>query len=82
MGKGTYQGVLLKNLLPLCSQLYRQHRDLPPIITASDFCSCRSSEDLVTETYTDDADAVLFEQFFCEVDELQDPWVVVEGVVF
>jgi hypothetical protein len=73
---------LLKDFFALCGKLYRQHSYLPPVITASHFGSCGSSEDLMTETYTDNADAVLFEQLFCEVDKLQDPRIVVEGVVF
>jgi len=78
----TYECVLLEDLFTLCGKLYRHYRDFPSIIAAPDLGSCSSSDDLVTKTYTDDTNSILFEQFLCKVDELQDPWVVVEAVVF
>lgn len=78
----TYKRILLKYLFTLGGKLDWHDRDLPPIIAASDLGSGRSSENLMTEAYANHANPVLLEQLLCEIDKFQDPWVVVEGVVF
>lgn len=78
----TYKAILLEDLFAFCCELNREHCDLPAVIAPPYFDAQSPSKDLVAKADADDANTILLQQFFCEIDKLQDPWVVVEGVVF
>jgi hypothetical protein len=80
-GAKAYQTVFLKDLLAFGCQLYIVHGRLPAIGISADFDAHGSSNDLVAEADTDDADAVLGEDFGRVFDEGLDPWRVVKRVV-
>jgi len=61
--------------------LHRRHADLPPALTPADFLPKGTTDDLVAETDSDQPHSVLFEEdFLGEIDQFEDPDVVVEGV--
>lgn len=78
----TYQRILPKNFLPPCRQLNRQHANLPPVVAAPHARPQRAAQDLVPKAHADDAHAVLLQHALRESDQLEDPRVVVEGIVF
>jgi hypothetical protein len=78
----TYKRILLEHVLPLGGQFNRQDGDFPAVVRPSDTRSQRTPEDLMPEADADDADAVLLQQLLRKVNQLQNPGVVVERVVF
>jgi hypothetical protein len=82
MGKGMYHSVLLEQLLSLSREFDRQNSNLPSFVTSAYFNACGASDDLVPETYPNHSYSVLFQQSLGELDEFEDPGVVVERVVF
>ncbi len=82
MESRTHKCVLLEDLFPQRSQFNREHGNLPPVVAPPYRSAQRAAQDLMPETYTDEAHAGLSENLFCKLDKFQDPRVVVEGVVF
>ena len=78
----THQSVLLEHFLAFGGQFDRQDSDLPPIVAPPDASAQRAPKDLVPEADANNAYAVLLQHLLRELNELQNPWIVVEGVVF
>jgi len=57
----TYEGVLLEDFFALLRQFHRKHRNLPSPLASSDLCTSCSTNDLMAEANTDDADSIMFE---------------------
>lgn len=80
-GKESHQCVLLENLLPLRSQLNRQHRHLPPTLTPTHLDARRPPDDLMPKAHTNHPHAILLQKLLRELHQLEDPRVVVKRVV-
>lgn len=83
VGREIYQCVNAEDVFAQGGEFERCDADFPALLAACDFGAQSAADDLVAEADTEDADARLrFQDFAGKFDELDDPWVVVEGVVF
>jgi hypothetical protein len=78
----THQSILLEYFFAFGRQFNRQNSDLPPVIAPPDASAQRAPKDLVPKADTNDADAVLLQHFLRKLNKLQNPGIVVEGIVF
>lgn len=76
-----YHLVETKHLLAFVRQVDLCDGDFPPLVALADAGADSAADDLVAEAYADDANAAGFKGSLGEVDEFQDPRVVVEGGV-
>lgn len=79
----THQRVNAKDVFTHRGEFQRCDADFPTVSTTVDFGTQCAAYDLVAKADTQDTDARLrLEDLLCEVDQLEDPGVVVERVVF
>lgn len=74
----AYKRVLLKYLLALCGQLDRQHCNFPSAVASSHLDPCCPSDDLMPKAHTDDSYTILLQNLFRELDQFQDPRVILK----
>ena len=73
---------LLENLFSPFGEIDGEDRCLPSLFAAVDFNVQRAPDNLMAEAYPDYANSVLCQDLLGEVDELDDPGYVIEGVTF
>lgn len=78
----SYQFFQSEQLFALVRQPMRQHSNLPSRLVSADFYPQRASDDLVSKAHANETYSVVGKHLLRELDESQDPRVVVEGVVF
>ena len=74
----THHLILFEELLADFSKIHGKNSDLPACIVAAHWRAHCSSDDLMAKADADYSDAILAQQFLCELNQLDDPRIVVK----